>query len=229
MTEFKRFAVYYAPLAGAFSDFANAWLGWDAARGCAVPHPEVGDLPMPVDEITRTPRRYGFHGTIKPPFHLREGTNRAGLDAELATLAARLAPVRCDGLALHSMGGFLALTPRGDTRALADLAATIVRDLDHFRAPPSAAETERRRKAGLTARQNASLAQWGYPYVMDDFRFHLTLTGKLPDSAAPQIEAALDRALAPLLPAPFDLRDLCLFGEDENGRFHLLDRYTLSS
>ena len=34
-------------------------------------------------------------------------------------------------------------------------------------------------KSGLTDRQEALLTQWGYPYVMEEFRFHITLTGAL--------------------------------------------------
>ena len=48
-----------------------------------------------------------------------------------------------------------------------------------FARPPGAAELERRRKAGLSAAQEKMLLRWGYPYVLDEFRFHLTLTGRL--------------------------------------------------
>ncbi|WP_372605317.1 DUF1045 domain-containing protein [Actibacterium sp.] len=228
MTEFQRFAVYYAPRPGAFSDFANGWLGWDAVRGRAVPHPDIPGLPLPIEALTRAPRKYGFHGTLKPPFRLRDGQSRAALEARIAELAARLAPVICDGLDLRRIGRFLALTPRGDTRALSDLAATVVRDLDPFRAAPGLGELERRRAAGLSPRQNAYLESWGYPYVMDEFRFHLTLTDKLSDTKAKQTQTVLEQAITPLPPQPFEMTDLCLFGEAADGRFHLLHRYALS-
>jgi len=44
----------------------------------------------------------------------------------------------------------------------------------------AAAELARRRTLRLTAEQDAMLARWGYPYVLEDFRFHMTLTGSLP-------------------------------------------------
>lgn len=227
--DFKRYAIYYAPPADAdWARFATGWLGWDMEAGAEVPHPEVAELPLPVSEITATPRKYGLHATIKPPFRLAEGTTRAELEAACAALCATLAPLRMDGLALARLGRFLALRPVGDTAALNALAARTVEALDSFRAPAPEAELERRRAAGLSPAQEENLTCWGYPYVMDEFRFHITLSGKLGKPALGAVEAALDRTLTPLLPAPFGIPDLALMGEDEAGRFHLIHRYTLS-
>ncbi len=228
MDDFQRYAIYYAPEAGAFADAAAAWLGWDAVAGREVPHPEVPGLPRPPAGLTVSPRKYGFHGTVKPPFVLAPGCDAAGLHAAAQALCAGLAPVTLDGLALHRLGGFLALTPDGDQTALAALAARVVAGLDDFRAPPSAAEISRRRPDRLNPRQREYLAQWGYPYVMEEFQFHLTLTSDLPEPEAEQVGAALAPVFAPLLPRPFRVDSLCLFGEARDGRFHLLHRYTLS-
>lgn len=228
MEEFQRYAVYYAPDRGPFARFAAEWLGWCPLSGIDKPHPEVPGLPRPVEEITRTPRKYGFHGTIKPPFRLADGSTPAALGEDVAALARRLSPVKMDGLALHQLGGFVALLPEGDVSDLAELAGDVVEALDHHRAPAPATETARRRQAGLTPRQEELLLQWGYPYVMDEFRFHLTLTGKLSSEDAARTMAALDPVLTPLLPRPFEVRDLCLFGEDRAGRFQLIQRYALT-
>lgn len=226
MEDFTRFAVYYAPEPGALADFAAGWLGWDPVAGAACPHPEIPGLPRTLDEITATPRKYGFHGTLKPPFRLTG--SRAALEADLAALAGRLAPVTLPGLALHRIGGFLALTPEGDLAPLEALAAEVVRGLDSHRAPAPEAELARRRQAGLSPRQEGYLRDWGYPYVMEEFRFHLTLSGKLPVDEAETIATVLAPVLAPILPQPFVLRELCLFGEDPAGLFHLLHRYALT-
>lgn len=227
MDQFRRFAIYYAP-EGALAEFGAAWLGWDAARGCAVAHPEVPALPRPLDQITETPRKYGLHGTIKPPFRLAPGRAAADLDHAVATLCARLAPVSLPGLDLHRLGGFLALTPLGDTGALGQLAAAVVTGLDRFRAPPTEAEITRRRPDRLTPRQRHNLDQWGYPYVLDEFRFHITLTGALPEAEPARVQAILAPLIAPHLPAPFIVDALCLFGEATDGRFHLIHRTPLT-
>jgi hypothetical protein len=174
-----------------------------------------------------TPRKYGFHGTLKPPFRLAEGTDAAGLHEAVSLMAANCVPAQSDGLALTALGRFLALTPVGDVSGIARVAATCVEALDAFRAPPGEAELERRRKARLSERQEALLQRWGYPYVMEEFRFHLTLTGRLPvDDIEHWTETA--RSHLPPLPTPFVMDVVALVGEREDGRFELIQRYTLA-
>lgn len=227
MDGYRRYAIYAAPQ-GALWDWASGWLGWDAATWAETAHPDLTGLPAPVADLTATPRKYGFHGTVKPPFRLAEGTRAQDLHWAMGALALRLAPVRMDGLALHRLGGFLALVPEGDTDGLAKVAATVVEALDAFRQPPDEAEIARRRPESLNDRQRAHLSRWGYPYVFDEFRFHLTLTGDLPPETAEATRAVLAPVLAPLLPCPYVMDDLCLFGEGADGRFRILHRYTLS-
>ncbi|MBC7141287.1 MAG: DUF1045 domain-containing protein [Rhodobacteraceae bacterium] len=223
----QRFAIYYAPPPGPLAEFAAAWLGWDAAAGRERAHPELSGLPLSVAEITATPRKYGFHGTLKPPFRLARGCTEADLRAGCAALANRLAPVSLPGLGLKRLGGFLALVPEGDAAPLDALAAEVVVALDGFRAPPDAAEIARRRPERLSEGQRALLARWGYPYVLDEFRFHLTLSGNLAPDIAEEVAEALAPHLAPILPKPFVVADICLFGEAADGRFRLLHRYPL--
>jgi putative phosphonate metabolism protein len=229
MNEFVRFAVYYSPEPGPLSRFGAEWLGWDPASGRPCPQPQIDGLPRPLAELTEAPRRYGFHATVKPPFRLAETLSLEALSLDLAALARRLAPVWLDALRLGTLGDFLALVPAGDASVLGELAQAVVEGLDHFRAPPAQAELARRRAAGLTARQESLLARWGYPYVAEEFRFHLTLTGPLRPGEPAGVERALAPLVAPLLPQPFVIADLCLFGEDAEGRFHLLHRYPLGA
>lgn len=225
---FTRYAIYYAPPAdAAWSKWATQWLGWDMEAGAEVAHPEGGTLD--VAAITATPRKYGLHATMKPPMRLAEGTDEGALRAACAALAATRAPVQLDGLQIERLGRFLALRPLGDVTALNALAAACVTGLDPFRAPAPEAEIEKRRAAGLSAEQDAHLLQWGYPYVLDQFRFHITLTGKLPKGDLPGVEDYLATVLAPLLPQPFVIADLALMGEDAEGRFHLIQRYPLTA
>ena len=225
MDQIKRLAVYYAPRPGAFSDLAAEWLGWDAVQGMPVPQPELAGIPFPAI-LTAEARRYGFHGTLRAPFRLADGISKDQAGAQVASLAARLAPVECEGLVVENLQGFLALTPVGCEAALLELAAAVVEGTNDLRAPLTEAEVARRRPDSLTPRQRSLLKEWGYPYVMEEFRFHLTLTDRLPDPG-PAMEA-LAAHFVPVLPRPFRIEDLCLFGEDAAGRFHLLHRYALT-
>jgi putative phosphonate metabolism protein len=225
MTAFRRHAVYYTPPPGAFADFGAGWLGWDVAQGARVPR--TLDLEG-AEEITATPRRYGFHATLKPPFRLAEGRDAADLRAAVAEVAAATPAIRGARLHLQRLGPFLALVPATDHAPFSRLADAMVRELDAFRLPPSDAEVTRRRAAGLSPAQDAHLLRWGYPYVFEEFRFHMTLSGKIDSATADRVEAALAPVLAEVVPVPFDITDVTLAGEDEDGYFHELHRYTLS-
>ncbi|WP_170333013.1 DUF1045 domain-containing protein [Ruegeria arenilitoris] len=224
---FTRYAIYFAPPARAeWAKFATSWLGWDVETGNDVAHPVVDGVD--VAAVTQVPRKYGLHATMKPPFRLRDDQSVEALVDACARLAQMQPPVTLDGLEIARLGRFLALRPLGDEAALNTLAAACVRDLDSFRAPASEAELERRRRAGLSPEQDVNLVQWGYPYVMEAFRFHITLSGRLSKPTLATVQDALQTRLGPLLPSPFEITDLVLVGEAEDGRFHLIHRYALS-
>ena len=224
MDHYRRYALYYTPPQGEFADFGASWLGWDAARGAAVPQPALPGLDIAA--LTAEPRKYGFHATLKAPFRLAEGARASDLAVAAEALAAQLGPVTLDGLALTRIGPFLALTPDGDPAALNALAAQVVEVLDPFRAPLTEAEIARRNPARLTPRQRELLDRWGYPYVLDEFQFHMTLTGALDDKALDHVTAALAPRLD-AIPRPFTLDAISLMGEDASGRVHLIRRMAL--
>ncbi len=224
---FRRYGLYYAPNPGGLASFGAAWLGWDLAAGVPVSHPTIDNLPAQVSELTAAPRKYGLHATIKPPFVLADGTTETQLNQTVADLCRRVAAFDLGGLELTSLAGFLALQIIGDQTPVNMLAAEAVRVLDAFRAPASDTEMARRRRAHLTPTQDALLRQWGYPYVMQEFRFHITLTGRLGKNVD-ATRAALAPVIAPFLPCPFRVDSLTLVGEDDVGMFHEICRHRLT-
>ena len=223
MDNFQRFAVYYAPAQGSTLARAGArWLGWDADEARACPHPELG---LDLAQITQTPRKYGMHGTLKPPMRL--SCPQATFFDAVETLAQELAPLDMGRFVLRPLDGFLALVTEGQSQALGDVAARVVSALDPFRAPLSQAELDRRRVAGLTPHQDALLQRWGYPYVMDEFRFHVTLTGRLEPKIMMDTLRAAHAWFDPALEASQTLDALCIFGEGKDGRFQQVRRVPL--
>jgi putative phosphonate metabolism protein len=222
-----RYAIYALP-DGALGAAGAAWLGWDAREARGVPHPTVQDLPRRAEVLTERPRRYGFHATIKPPFPLADGRREDELVEAFDAFCAGTAAAQARGLTVDTIGPFLALRPEGSARDLSRVAAAAVEALDAFRAPPSDADLARRRAAGLTDRQEALLSRWGYPYVMEEFRFHVTLTGPLPPAERDAAQRALAAHFAPFLPRPYRLEALALLGEDDEGRFHAIHETALS-
>ena len=158
---------------------------------------------------------------------LAEGFHADDLIETLSAFAAQRAPVQMGMMQVAALGRFLAVVPVEQPTTLERFAADLVRDFDRFRAPPTAAELARRKAQGLSARQLELLDAWGYPYVMEEFRFHITLTDALTDSERGPVMAAAAAHLAPALGEPFILRDLAVFGEDESGIFHLITRLPL--
>ncbi|MGA9434475.1 MAG: DUF1045 domain-containing protein [Roseobacter sp.] len=220
---FQRYAIYYTP-AGGLAEVGASWLGWDLRIGIEVPHPVIDGLK--VAALTRRPHKYGFHGTIKPPFALAAGTTEAMLTKEFEALCTQLVPVTLGALEIKTIAHFIALVPVGDQTELARLAAEVVKDLDHFRAPSSEGELARRRQANLTPSQNKNLTTWGYPYVMEDFRFHITLTGRIKGDM-PTVAARLREHFAPYIQKPFHVDTLTLTGQDDEGMFHEIQRFPL--
>lgn len=228
---YRRYAIYFAPeKGGALARFAASWLGYDAETGETLARPEVEGLPAPIESLTTSPARYGFHGTLKAPFRLAEGTTPAALDAALAEFAANEPVPEPMPLKLGAGTGFVAFRPAEPVPAFDALAFRIVQAFEPFRAPLNGDELDRRLRAPLSARQRDLLEAWGYPYVDDQFRFHMTLSNRQsPEDAAAIIEA-LTPHVAGLIRAPMPIRDLCLFGDPGEGRpFRLLTRHPIGA
>jgi putative phosphonate metabolism protein len=130
-------------------------------------------------ELTADPRKYGFHATLKAPLSLAHGKSEAELVAACAAFADRPRPLPLISPIVNSISGFIAVVPAQPSAELERLAADCVREFDSFRAPLTPQDRARRNPSALTERQREYLDAWGYPYVMEDFRFHMTLTGRL--------------------------------------------------
>ena len=118
---FERYAVFYTPT-DALADFGAEWLGWDNAKGAAVPHLNV---PGPdVEKITRRSRKYGLHGTLKAPFYFAPTNDQTALENAAANFASQQTCVEIDPLELRHEDGFLALRLKDDPRRLKELATS---------------------------------------------------------------------------------------------------------
>jgi putative phosphonate metabolism protein len=225
-----RYAIYFAPRPGSrLARFGAEWLGYDVASGVTVPQPALATIDAErLRTITAEPRRYGFHATLKPPFVLAEGCTVEELEQATAALARREAAFDAPPLHLSCISGFWALTLSAPCPPLHTLADRCVRMLDRFRAPPSAEELARRRRAQLTGRQEELLARWGYPYVMNEFRLHLTLTARLDAAEGATVGRELELLAAPLCRKSVPIDALSLFHQpNEDAPFRLVQRYPL--
>jgi hypothetical protein len=215
-----RYAIYYAPEVGSsLESFGRTWLGQGASADpgplAEYQLPDVADLaPREVAAVISAVAHYGFHGTLKAPFFLRSPDLEPALFEEIKAFANGRRAFHLPPLKLGRMNRYLALMPETACAPLDDLAEACLRHFDPYRKSASAAELARRRAADLSGRQEAHLLRWGYPYVLDEFRFHLTLAGPLNgDDTATKLIQAIETHLT-AVEVDLDavaVRSICLF------------------
>ncbi|MEO1609301.1 MAG: DUF1045 domain-containing protein [Pseudomonadota bacterium] len=195
-----RYAIYFVPVEDIdLWQFGSAAVGYDSMAATAVPFHKAAFYKRPeIADWTADPRRYGFHATLKPPFALADGTSIEGLEAAAAEFCTQRRRFSVERLDVTAIGGFLALVPAAPSSQLNRLAADCVTAFEAFRAPLSEADLARRLKSPLSDNQRAHLEKWGYPYVFDEFRFHMTLTGRLPEAVRTQALETLRELYAPI-------------------------------
>lgn len=214
-----RYAVYAVPAADhPLTRAAANWLGRDAFSGATSALPRIEALSSgTVETYLADPARYGFHATLKAPFTLAEGRAEAELDAAFEAFAAASAAVQIPELVIRRLGRFFALVPNEPVSALDAVADRSVIAFEPFRAPLSEADIARRRVAGLTLPEEDNLRRWGYPYVFDAFRFHFSLTGRVPKEDLEPMEAEIRQRFADFDGKPFLVDHLALFVEPDRG------------
>jgi putative phosphonate metabolism protein len=209
-----RLALYFAPEVGdPLHAAASRWLGRDAETGATIPQQPVPGVDIAA--ITAEAGNYGFHATLKPPFRLSGPYSAAR--AAAAALAERTPPFALPPLQITDLRGFLALTESEVCPALQAFADDCVTTLEPYRAAPTEAEIARRNPDRMTPPQRAYLERWGYPYVFDEWFFHMTLTRRLDDAEKAIVLPAAERALGVVAPVPRMVRELCLFTQAKPG------------
>jgi hypothetical protein len=227
-----RYAVYFVPAAdSSLYRFGAAVLGYDCYTGDDVVFPDA----LPIDEsawrdLTAEPRRYGFHATLKAPFQLAKGGAESELVEEFQHFSRLVETVPTFEPIVAALQGFIAIIPTAADPAIDQLAAACVTAFDRFRAPLSA-DDRNRRMTGLSDRQARNLDRWGYPFVFEDFRLHLTLTGRLGADRQAAVRSFLRYRLAGACgsrPVPFD-RIALLRQDRPDARFIVIDHATIGS
>jgi putative phosphonate metabolism protein len=231
MASYPRYAIYYAPPSRKpIARFGAALLGYDALSGNDVAFPKEAIAVAPDwHDVTSDPRKYGFHGTLKAPFSLADGTTEAGLleACEAFAKAGRAIPVIVP--VVDAITAFIAVTPEEPSATLQTLAQDCVVAFDGFRAPLTPEDRARRNPDELTARQVEQLDRWGYPYVMEDFRFHMTLTGRLSKSRRGPILGMLRARFAELGLTSLAIDRIALFRQDDaDSRFRIIRQDVLT-
>jgi hypothetical protein len=208
-----RYAIYVAPKAETdLYVLGRRWLAHDVVTGEPL---EAPDLPAisPADHarIVRAPTRYGFHGTLKPPFHLGDGVEERELLDAAAEFAATRSPFDLPPLQLTTLRDFLALMLSEPSPDLQSLADACVSSFDRFRAPIAEYDGRRYDDVDLTEPQRGYVAKFGYPYVFEEFRFHMTLTSPLTAMERESLFPVLQGYWSPVLGRPVPVPGIAVF------------------
>jgi putative phosphonate metabolism protein len=231
MTNAARYAIYYAaPPGGSLDRFGARLLGYDGFSGEPLPFAD-GMVEAVPDwrEITRDPVKYGFHATLKAPMTLADGKSEAELLAACESFARSPRPIPIIKPVVNALGDFIAVVPSQHSTELEKLAADAVGAFDGFRSPLTPEDRARRNPDRLTQRQREYLDRWGYPYVMEEFRFHMTLTGRLAAERRETVLGILRQRFAALELAELAIDGIALFRQqDSNSRFRIVRRFALT-
>ncbi|WP_164924433.1 DUF1045 domain-containing protein [Sinorhizobium fredii] len=214
-----RYAICFTPPMGdPLSAAAASWLARSVYSGEPVEPPPIAGLR--VSEIafhTAVPRRFGFHAMIMAPFRLAEGVDEAQLLRTLMHFTSAETPFAIERLEVARLSQCLGLLPQVPSHAMHMLAARVLQAFDRYRAPLSEEEIERSDPDRLTAPQFTNLYRWGDPFVMEEYRFHMKLTGPLGADGGRRLEAPLREVFEPHLTKPLAIDSLALFVEPETG------------
>jgi putative phosphonate metabolism protein len=227
---FPRYAIYYAPARDSLLDrFGAQLLGYDAWTGETLPFPDFAtQIATAWQELTQHPRKYAFHATLKAPMALASGRTEAELLTACSAFAEKPRAIPVITPVVDAISGFIAVVPSARSSELEQLAADCVAEFDFFRRPMTPADRTRRNPSNLTPRQRELLELWGYPYVMEEFRFHMTLTGRLDATRRAPVLALLQRRFSELDIPQLVIDRIALFRQDNtSSRFRIISQWPL--
>ena len=215
-----RYAVYFAPnVEQQWWAQASQWLGRCAVSQQMNAQPLVpGVSAKRFAELTEHPRRYGFHATMRAPFVLTGQHQANELIDRVNMLCQQVKPFVLPRLQVTLLDQFLALVPERNVPLVTQLEEQCVTALNDYAEPLGPEELSRRRSAGLSLQADALLLRWGYPYVLERFRFHCSLTGSLAKASQQEVSAltlAAHQHFDQLPPCVFDA--LAIFVEPIRG------------
>ncbi|GLQ48510.1 phosphonate metabolism protein [Dyella lipolytica] len=194
-----RYAVYFCPAEDSgLHAFGRDWLSTQTIPGMA---------PERLQALLAPARRYGWHATLVAPFALAEGVSYEDLRQKLDDIAQHVATFKLP-LQLDKLAGFLALRPSGDEAAAQALSERCVLALNALRAPLTE-DAWQRRAPHLGEDELRLFREYGYPYVLQRYRFHMTLCARASDEEEQALREWLSLKLTKPTHAHIDALTIC--------------------
>ena len=223
-----RYAIYYSPESRTpLWSLGTGWIGRDVLSDRRVePQHRVQVSELERQALTATPAHYGLHATLKAPFELCYGYDYVDLRRKMLDFCARRERFSLPLLMLKNMDDFVALVACSPSPMIDRLARDCVEEFDAFRQPMTAHELSLCNSRPMTRQQYDLLIKWGYPYVMETYRFHITLSNRTFLDQCNRVIEGLGPELERVNAKGVEFDGLCLFYQESRNRpFIFLERF----
>ncbi len=237
MTNYKRVAIYFLPKKNSsLENFGKNLLGRDINKKKKISLTRrqkyfINRGFTYFDELKdycEEPAKYGFHATLKAPFRLKRNVKTKNFYDVISHIAAQHSRFKIKGLKIVYSKKFTLITSRKPNKLLINLEKDLVKHLDTFRAELNKTEIKKRIPDSLTFKQNKYLKEWGYPFVFDQFKFHMTLMNQNNNKLSNKQKLELEKLIYKISNNVIEFNEISLLGENKNGHFEEIKRFKLN-
>ena len=237
MTNYKRVAIYFLPKKNSsLENFGKNLLGRDINKKKKISLTRRQKYFISrgftfFDELKdycEQPAKYGFHATLKAPFRLKRNVKTKNFYDVISHIAAQHSRFKIQGLKIVYSKKFTFITSRKPNKLLINLENDLVKHLDTFRAELNKKEIKKRIPDSLTFKQNKYLKEWGYPFVFDQFKFHMTLMNQNNNKLSNKQKLELEKLIYKISNNVIEFNEISLLGENKNGHFEEIKRFKLN-
>ena len=237
MKKYSRYAIYYAPpKESSLEEFGRYWFGWDPLNAKLINNKRrinylnrfgIKNL-INIDKNVLIAKKYGFHGTLIPPFKLNKNYSTNTLFKKTEEIAKKLKKFKFYKFKLKKINNFYAFVQNKKNNNINKLSNRLVRELFKFRSPLTKKEIDRRNPSKLSKLQLNILYKWGYPYLMSEFNFHMTLASEVTGNKLYLELKKIEKNKEIILNEINNFDKIYIFGENQKGMFENLENFSLS-
>ena len=237
MKKYSRYAIYYAPpKESSLEEFGRYWFGWDPLNAKLINNKHrinylnrfgIKNL-INIDKNVLIPKKYGFHGTLIPPFKLNKNYSTNTLFKKTEDIAKKFKKFKFYKFKLKKINNFYAFVQNKKNNNINKLSNRLVRELFKFRSPLTKKEIDRRNPSKLSKLQLNILYKWGYPYIMSEFNFHMTLASEVTGNKLYFELKKIEKNKEIILNEINNFDKIYIFGENQKGMFENLENFSLS-
>ena len=237
MKKYSRFAIYYAPTKGSgLEEFGKQWFGWDPLDAKFINKKQrinylnrfgIKNLKN-IDKNVLIAKKYGFHGTLIPPFKLNKNYSTNTLFKKTEDIAKKFKKFKFYKFKLKIINNFYAFIQNKKNSDINKLSNRLVKELFKFRSPLTKKEIDKRNPSKLSKLQLNILYKWGYPYLMTEFNFHMTLASEVTGNKLYSELKKIEKKKEIILNEINNFDKIYIYGENQKGMFENLENFSLS-